>query len=322
MTHARLLVGSNRTDLYDTWELWDSAGVGVDTPLRQQQHVEQVFARQTELGSPHLAPTVTINSVSGDNGRYSLEMAWIARGIDERAWQSVAGSREFWRSGVSLDAHIGSLVELRAPVWVVTVTNELVLGQTPDLADRQAYEGLLRSIHSLSERSRVIIAYADMSGLLSVGAGADTIGAGWDRAMRTFDPGSFHIDSDAGIRIPASYVTQKNLFAVLRRDAAEAIERWNVSDARRIRGRSMPTSDQIERVHHLASIGEHVATLSSIRDRAARVAALRLQYESAATDFDTLIDAIGPAVRVADKTAWVSTQLEILRAYASNEGLW
>jgi hypothetical protein len=294
----------------------------VDTPLRQQQHVERVFARQTELGVPHLAPTIAIDTIAGDNARYALEMAWIARGIEEQTWQSVAGSRAFWRSGVSLDAHIGSLVELRAPAWVVTVTNELVLDQTPDLSDTQAYEGLLRSIHSLSQRSRVLIAYADMSGLLGIGAGADTIGAGWDRAMRTFDPASFHVDSDAGIRIPASYVTQKNLLAVLRRDAAEAVERWNPSEALRIRGRAMPTSDQIERLHHLASIGEHVAVLNAIPDRGTRVAALRLQYENAASDFDTVIAAIGPAIRTSDKTAWVSAQLDILRAYATAEGLW
>lgn len=322
MTHARSLAGSNRVDLYDTWELWGGPDMDLETALNQQRHVERVFDRQTELGTPHLVPTLALASPGSTEATRALEIAWIGRGIDDAAWQSVAGTRAFWRSGVALDAHIGSLVELRSPVWVVTLTNEMVLDTAPDIADVLAFEGLLRSVHSLSERSRVIIAFSDFAGLMSIAAGADTVGAGWDRAMRTFDPLSFHIDSDAGIRIPASYVTQRALLAVLRRDAAEAIERWNPIEARRIRGGAMPTGDPQERLHHLQSLQSEVQDLVAISDRALRVAALRLSYENAATDFDRLVGAVGPAVRASDKSTWITNQLSTLESYATAEGLW
>ena len=322
MTHARLLPGSNRTDLYDSWELWGTAGIGLDTAIRRQQHIERVFAMQSLLSAPHLAPTVSITVPSATLAHEALEVGWLARGIDESCWQSLAATKAFWKSGPLLDAHIGSLVELRSPVWVVTVTNEMVLDQAPDLSDHDAFEGLLRTIHSLSQRSRVILSYSDFSGLLGIAAGADTVGAGWDRAMRTFDPASFHVDSDAGIRIPASYVTQQGLLAVLRRDAAEAIERWNPAEALGLRGGPIPPSDQAERMHHLARLSGLVDRLNSFADKRSRIADARLMYETAMSDFDAVIGAVGPAVKTADKNGWTVNHHAILRGYATAEGLW
>ena len=322
MTHARFLPGANRTDLYDTWELWGADGARVDTALQRQQHVERVFARQSELGAPSLAPTISIDAPGSMSEVTALELGWVAQGIDQRAWQSFAASRNFLRSGIQLDAHVGNLVELRSPTWIITVSNEMVVDQSPDLSDHAAFEGLLRTIHSLSQRSRVIVAYSDFSGLLGVAAGADTVGAGWDRSMRTLDPAAFHVDSDAGIRIPASYVTQRGLSAVLRRDAAEAIDAWNPAEATRIRGGSMPPSDQIERLHHLGSLRHLVELIRVESDRALRVGVLRSHYETAISDFDRLIAAVGPAVKTADKTSWSTHQYQVLRDYASAEGLW
>jgi hypothetical protein len=76
------------------------------------------------------------------------------------------------------------LAALRAPTWVITVVNEFVIDHVPDLSDTAAFAGLCRTIHSLSERSRVILAHADLAGLIGVASGCDTIGSGWDRSMR------------------------------------------------------------------------------------------------------------------------------------------
>jgi hypothetical protein len=320
-SHAKLLSGSNKTEHYDTWELWGPAGEGLDSPNRQLQHLERVFQRQAGLGAPRLAPTIALDSPGSIEAGYALQTAAVARGLFGEAWQTIVGSRTFWRSGFLLDEHIGKLVALESPVWVVTVSNEMVMGPAPDLVDTDAFSGLLRSIHSLSERSRVILTRSDFSGLLGVAAGADSIGAGWDRAMRTFDPLSFHRASDAGIRIPASYVTQGAMLAVLRRDTADAIERLDPALAARLRGGSMPPSEGAEREHHLASLSGKLRDLSSLSTRGDKVQSLRDSYTAAAYAFDDLIARIPGSVRGADKKTWHDQQLAVLESYASAEGL-
>tara|TARA_R110002124_G_scaffold49895_1_gene145757 strand:+ start:1125 stop:2195 length:1071 start_codon:yes stop_codon:yes gene_type:complete len=320
-THAKLLSGSNKTEHYDTWELWGPAGEGLDSPNRQLQHLERVFQRQVGLGVPRLAPTIALDSPGSMEAGYALQTAAVARGLFGEAWQSIVGNRTFWRSGFLLDEHIGKLVALESPVWVVTVSNDMVMGPAPDLADTEAFSGLLRSVHSLSERSRVILTRSDFSGLLGVAAGADSIGAGWDRAMRTFDPLSYHRASDAGIRIPASYVTQDALLAVLRRDTADAIERLDPTLATSLRGGGMPPSEGAEREHHLASLSRRLNSLSGLSARADRIQMLRDSYSAAAHAFDDLIARIPGSVKAADKTTWNGQQSAVLESYATAEGL-
>lgn len=321
MTHAATLQSSNKFDFYNAWELWGPDGMDLEGPTRQLAHVERVFERQSQIGAPLLAPTLQLRSPQAPAAHVALGMARIAHGLDKGTYQSLVGTRQFWASGTYLDAYVGSLVALRAPVWIVTVANEIVADQVPDLENTDAYAGLCRTVHSLSLRSRVIVAYADFAGLPAVAAGADTVGSGWDRAQRTFDPLAFKVDSDPGIRIPASYVTQGGLNSVLRRDSAEAIERWNASEARRIRGGQMPPSDQAQRLHHLqqlrAAVGQVDAAGPNKKDR---VDELRRRYRVAAADYDRLIAALRPIVRESDKTAWATNQSAALEAYAASEG--
>lgn len=320
MTHARFLAGVNRTDFYDDWELWGSAGPGVATPQQRLAHVERVFQRQDAVGSPHLAPTLSLQSPLTQDASFARELARTARGVDSGAWQSLAGTRAFWASGVNLDAYVGALVALRAPVWVLTVSNEIVVDQVPDLTDVLAFSGLCRTVHSLSMRSRVIISHADYAGLPAVAAGADTVGSGWDRSQRTFDPNSFRIDSDPGIRIPASYVTQGTLHAVLRRDTAEAIERWDPAAALTIRGGPMPASDQVQRMHHLNQLRSAVLGLTAAGSRQNRINLLRNRYQTASAQFDVLRDALPRTVQDRDKYAWATAPADILESYAQAEG--
>lgn len=322
MTHAALLPGSNRRDFYDAWELWGPAGMSLANPADQLAHVERVFDRQTQVGSPHLAPTTQLSSPLTADAVRARSLARLAKGVDAQCWQSLVGTRGFWAAGAHLDAYIGSLAALRAPTWVITVANELVVDQVPDLSNIEAFSGLCRTVHSLSLRARVIVCYGDYSALPAVAAGADSVGSGWDRGQRTFDPLSFRVDSDPGIRIPASYITQGNLQSVLRRDTADAIERWNATEARRIRGDVMPPSDQAQRLHHLHQLSLAIADITSAgkiqRDRVAR---LRTRYANAATDFDTLLNVLPRVVRQGDKAAWTTCPSDVLEAYASAEGI-
>ena len=199
--------------------------------------------------------------------------------------------------------------------------NELVVDHVPDMTDVVAFTGLCRTVHSLSLRSRVIVSHADYAGLPAVAAGAHTIGSGWDRAQRTFDPNSFRIDSDPGIRIPASYVTQGALHAVLRRDTAEAIERWDHAAALTLRGGPMPASDQVQRIHHLNQLRNAVRTLTGAASRTERVNALRARYQYASDQFDVLHDALPRIVHDRDKHSWATAPTDVLESYAQPEGL-
>lgn len=320
MTHAAMLPTSNKLDFYDAWELWGKDGMSLDGTARQLAHVERVFERQNHLGAPLLAPTLQLDSPSTLAAHTARDMARIAHGLDKNSGQSLVGTRDFWAAGPSLDAYVGTLAALRAPFWIITVANNLVLDHVPDLGNTAAYEGLCRTVHSLSLRSRVIVAHSDFSGLPAVAAGADSVGSGWDRAQRTYDPLAFKVDSDPGIRIPASYVTQGALNSVLRRDTADAIERWDPVEARRIRGGELPPSDQVQRLHHLQQLRSAVLQIDSAGSRKSRVDELRSRYRNATSDYDRLIADLSPAVRESDKKAWATNQLAVLEAYAASEG--
>ncbi|MBF6264323.1 hypothetical protein IU443_18620 [Nocardia farcinica] len=322
MTHALFLPATNKRDFYDAWELWGPAGPGLEGQSQQLAHIERVFDRQSQIGAPRLAPTLQLKSPQSPDAYLVRDMARVARGLDADCWQSLVGTRSFWAAGAQLDAYVGSLAALRAPVWMVTVANEMVVDHVPDLMATEAFAGLCRTVHSLSLRSRVILAYGDFAALPAVAAGADTVGSGWDRGQRTFDPLAFRVDSDPGIRIPASYVTQGGLNAVLRRDTAEAIERWDSARARRIRGGPMPPSDQAQRMHHLHQLRSAVLQIDAAGSaRRARVDALRDRYRTASADFDALIAGLPRIVREADKAAWVSNPAAALESYAGSEGL-
>jgi hypothetical protein len=196
------------------------------------------------------------------------------------------------------------------------------MDHVPDLGDTSAFAGFCRTIHSLSERSRVIIAHADFGGLIGVAAGADTLGGGWDRPMRLFDPIAFHVSSDDSPRIPAAQITQGALAAVLRRDTADAIERWNPAMAFTIRGGVMPPSNQAERIHHLQTLRDLVIAIDTQGNRRSRVQRLRTQYDNAGQYFDALINNLRRVVVPADKRAWRDNPFNALRAYATVEKLW
>jgi hypothetical protein len=323
-THGLLLPGTNDYSRYETWPLWGPAGVGLDTDIRRLEHLERVFAHQAELGTPALAPTITLDNALGQDAHDALRTAEIARGMQPACWQSIAGRRSFWRSGADLDAHIGQLASLRAPCWVMTIVNDQVVDNITDMADTEAFSGVLRTVHSLSQRGRVILCHADLAGLPAVAAGASDLGAGWDRGMRFFDPKSFQT-SNPGIQIPASYVTQGGLGAVLRRDAGDAIARiLGEPDATRLRGGPMPPDDAAERIHHLRQLSQLLAMVHRHGGaRQPRVAELRRFYETGIAWFDHLLGRLPKTtLQENSRQRWLDQPLAALHSYASAEGLW
>jgi hypothetical protein len=248
----------------------------------------------------------------------------LAQGLHHGCWQALSGRRSFWRTGADLDAYVGQLAALRAPCWLLTMVNDAaVVDNAPDLADTDAFVGMCRTTHSLSERSRVIICHADYGGLPIVAAGASDVGTGWDRAMRYFDPQSFQRISP-GIRIPASYVTQGGLGAVLRRDTADAIVRLGESQATVLRGGPMPPNNAGERVHHLRQLHELITKIDGHgRNRASRVKELRAFYERAIDDF-THVAAQLPRRSIGESShrRWLDDPYKVLEHYAQAENLW
>lgn len=321
MTHARMLPSTDKVDFYNQWELWGPSGVGLGTEQQRLEHVERVFDRQDQLGAARLTPTLQLSNPHSANARIALATGRLAAGFASGAGQSLVGTRSFWSAGVALDAYVGSLVSLRAPFWVVTLANDVVIDNVPDMLDSVAQAGLARTVHSLSLRSRVILAHADYAGLPSIAAGADTVGSGWDRGQRTYDPLTFHVNSDPGIRIPASYVTQGALHAVLRRSVAEAIDRWNPARATQIRGGPMPPSDQAQREHHLHQLSGTIAEINAHSRRDRRVAVLRERYHAAQDTFAELMRDIPGVVGAADRAAWADNPSAALEAYAVAEGI-
>lgn len=319
-THARTLPRTDKLDFYNQWELWGPAGVRLDGDTHRIDHVERVFAVQDALGVPHLVPTLQLTSPRDGNAAVVIATAQVGASIDRSAAQTLVGTREFWSSGDTLDAFIGELAAMRSPTWVLTVANTFVESAEPDLSDTDAFVGFCRTVHSLSLRSRVIVAYADFSGLPAIAAGADTIGAGWDRGQRTFDPQTFHVSSDDAPRIPASYVTQGGMHAVLRRSIADAIERWHPEQAAAFRGGALPQSDAQERSHHLTQLRAAVMQVNQQVDRSGRVATLRSRYDAAGAAFESVFGAIPGLIPSKDKRTWNGHHVAVLDRYAAEEG--
>lgn len=290
MTHARMLHSTNKLDCYDTWELWRDQHSLISTP-DQIHHLERVFSAQQGLDTPLLTPSVLLKDANGPEADKALSMGYIGRGMSSDVWQSLAGTASFWASEESLDQYIGQLVALRSTTWVLTCVIP-DNSNDPELI-RAAQLGFYRTVSSLSVRSRVIVSHADFDGLPSIAAGATTLGTGWDKSMRSFDPLSFVRNDDGSVRIPASYVTQANLLTVMRRDTAEAINTYNAELAGTIRGGKMPLSDQEERTHHLRTLHSIVDSIKLEATPQSRLQNLLSRYEKAIGYFDTLAGKLG-----------------------------
>jgi hypothetical protein len=175
---AATLPGTDSWQGYDEWDLWPHHTRGdLSDAGAIADHVRAVFKVQSELGVPYLAPTVAVDTATGQAAETALELAAEASRQQPGCMITLCGMNSFWRAGPALDAYIGRLARLRASACYVIPLRDRAR-YPADLTDTDAIAGWLRSIHSLSLRSRVIAGYTDHLGVIAAAAGAGTVGTG------------------------------------------------------------------------------------------------------------------------------------------------
>ena len=319
-THGACLAGVDNWRSYDTWDLWPGARGDLSTPALRRAHVEKVFTIQDELGAPSLVPTLALDSAVGTTADRVLEVAEEGRSVNAAAWQSLAARRGFWTSP-DLDAYVGSLVQLRAPVWFVTAVRESA-DYPPDVSDSAEIAGFCRTVHSLALRSRVVVCHSDLFGLPAVAAGADTVGTGWHGKQRVCAPETFLQNDPEQVRRQALWLTYEGLAARLHNTESDILLSQDSARARRLYTGAVVNQNRDARLHHLDVVRSLVASVNSQVGPGARVAHLRAIYETAASEIDGLRARYGARFASGVRPAYVDGLYEGLKQYATAEGVW
>lgn len=319
-THALGLPGVNNWTSYNTWSLWDGTRGDLTTDALRVGHLDRVFAHQDSISAPHLVPTVALDSPNGADADTAVALAEAGGASDANAWQSLAGRRGLWLSA-DLDALVGLLVQLRAPVWMLTVVRERP-EYPPDLSEVAVMEAVCRTVHSLAERSRVIVCHSDLFGLPMIAAGADAVGTGWHGKQRICCPATFQGNNPDEVRRQAVWNTFEALYARLHTNESTALFRADPGLGARLHTGPLDEATAARREHHLAVVRSLVTMIKTAGPRQAdRVAALRAGYESALAEFEALRTRFGRAF-VQPRTQHVDGPFEGLRAYAEAESIW
>ena len=322
-THALTLPSVTPGNHYGSWSLWGGTVGDLSTAASTADHVERVFDVQSGLGTPLLVPTVSLESPLVTPALRSAR-ALARAGKDaaaarkQPAWQSIAGTHSFWEAGADLDAYVGELVQLRAPVWVVTFIRDRD-SMPPDTSNPTAQAGFLRTIHSLSERARVITAHSDLFGLPAVAAGSDTIGTGWHGAQRVFAADSYRPRS-GGTNI--RWTTYPVLMGRLSPDTSASLARADPALANRLRGgHPLPVDDEASRRVHLQTVRDHLNSIAQFGSRADRVQQARRMYDAAQLGWALAAHAVPGTITPSDAAQWAGNPRAGLELYARAEGL-
>jgi len=319
-THALQLPGVDNWTSYNTWDLWDGARGDLSTDALRVSHIDRVFGHQDALGAPRLVPTVALDDPNGADADTALGLATSGQATDASAWQSLGGRRGLWLSD-DLDAYVGALAQLRAPVWFLTVVRERP-EYPPDMTEAVLTAAVCRTVHSLAQRSRVVLCHADLYGLPSVAAGADTVGTGWHGKQRVCAPGTFQRNDPSAIRRQATWHTYRGLYARLHGEESNALFRADAALGAKLHAGPLTTNSVATREHHLEVVRSLTQAVNGAgptpRDR---VAALRLAYEAAQADFEALRARLGRTFgqRRAEQ---VDGCFDGLRIYAEAESIW
>lgn len=183
-THALQMPQVGDYRYYNQWDLWDGVPGDLTTTAMKDTHVAKVFAVQTALGAPLLAPTVLLHSSQSKASMQAFEIAQAAKSAanGREFWLSVVGDSHFWSSGRDLDAHIGLLDQLEPNGWILSVARPI--SSVPVAAEADEVAGLMRTTFALQDSARVMIGHGDFAGLTAVAAGAESVGSGWDVRQR------------------------------------------------------------------------------------------------------------------------------------------
>jgi hypothetical protein len=319
-THAVSLPATSSWSHYNTWGLWPAAVGDLTTPSLRQAHVELVFVAQDSVGAPRLVPTVTLDNAVGGDADLAYELASAGAAITPGAAQSLVGRRGFWLSP-DLDNYVGALQQLRAPVWFVTHVRESS-DYPADVAEVAQTEAFLRTVDSLSRRSRVVVCHADLAGLPAVAAGAVNVGSGWHTKQRVSTTSTYQANDPTSVRRQATWFTYEGLMSRLHANESQVLVVQNRTRAESLYAGRVATGGRDIRLHHLGVVSNLVDTIGGAGGaRNLRVATLRALYEQAALELDDLGARYGRAF-VVQRVAHVDGLYEGLRAYGTSEGIW
>jgi len=316
---AATLPGTDSWQGYDEWDLWphhargDLSDVGAIA-----DHVRAVFKVQAELGVPYLAPTVAIDTATGQAAETALELSAEASRQQPGCKITVCGMNSFWRAGPALDAYIGRLARLRASGCYVIPLRDRAR-YPADMTDTAALAGWLRSIHSLSLRSRVIAAYTDHLGVIAAAAGADTVGTGWDQGQRVCSPDAFRTSGPGGQNI--NYSPHPGLLARFTEAVARGLEDLASTFAGAMRwGEPIPSDMRGHREQHFRALNEQLtAVLNAGAVPADRYPAVRHMLTGADLSWDKAVALGAQGVSHNEKAMWLDGMRSGFEAYVLAE---
>ncbi|WP_328410987.1 hypothetical protein [Nocardia sp. NBC_00403] len=259
-TWAATLPSTDQWEVYDQWPLWPHHTRG---DLRDADaiadHVRGVFAIQSDLDVPFLAPTVAVDSPTGQTAATALELAAESIRQQRGCILTICGVNSFWRAGPALDAFMGKVARLRPKAYYVIPLRDRS-GYPADLTDADAIAGWLRSIHSLALRSRVVAGYTDYLGIIAAAAGADTVGTGWDQGQRVCNPDSFRGTEPGGKNV--NYSPHPALLARFTETTARGLHDLAPKFAETMRwGEPIPADMREHREQHLSALRKQVASV-------------------------------------------------------------
>lgn len=319
-THAVTLPGVDNWANYNTWSLWGGPRGDLSTPPLIQEHVARVFDHQTALLAPHLSPTVTLENPIGPSADSAIELAEEGLAQDPNAWQSLSGRRGFW-SSPDLDAYVGSLVGLRAPVWFVTVVRD-TMDYPPDTSDVIQTAAVCRTIQTLARRSRVVLCQSDLFGLPGIAAGADSVGSGWHTKQRVCSPATYQQNDPTLVRRQAEWHTFEGLAARLHNSLSDILQRNDAARAHTLYPGPVSPAAADLRHHHLGAVRALVAAVDSAGGSPAdRVQALRRIYESSISELDDFTRRYSRLFQPV-RGQHIDGPMGGLEVYARAEGIW
>jgi hypothetical protein len=316
---AATLPGTDFWQVYDQWDLWPhhtrgdlcDAGAIAD-------HVRAVFTIQSELDVPYLAPTMAVDTATGQAAETALELTAEASRQQPGCMITLCGTNSFWRAGPALDAYIGRLARHRPSACYVIPLRDRT-GYPADLTDADAIAGWLRSIHSLSLRSRIIAAYTDHLGVIAAAAGAGTVGTGWDQGQRVCSPDAFRTSDPGGRNV--NYSPHPGLLARFTEAVARGLQDLATTFAEAMRWRQAIPSDMREnREQHFRALNEQVtAVLNAGTTPVDRYPAVRHMFTGADLSWDQAMALGAEGVGRTEKALWLDGMRNGFEAYVLAE---
>lgn len=317
MTHALQMPQVGDYRYYDQWDLWNSARNTLETESDQRDHVKRVFSIQDRLNAPYLAPTLLLHSAQSLTSQRAVSLSRIA--VEEAnakpVWLSIVGDTHFWAAKGELDAHVGELDQLNAVGWHITVARPL--SAVPVASHADEVEGVMRTVHALSQDRPVIVGYGDLAGLPAIAAGATAIGTGWDvrqrvcaytdYSLRADDPGRgqwYQRPTLEGL-LGGMSVNEYRVLRSQNRELADALTPGNIN----------PGPENAFR-HHIGVISSAMGELRSLSGEA-RVRALRSRYMQAEMSWHQAQSIAGSAL---GSEAWIRVALEGVDQFIASEG--